>query len=133
MSGTAPNAHHLIPWKPGQSGNPGGRPKGFAVRVKKRCGKEGQKLVEAFALIAFGSDADCKTFFGEVLDRSVKDRLQALGELADRGFGRPLTLQPDDPIDKATEVIINLPQPPSEMPGRTVVTGMFKVETEGRR
>lgn len=130
MSDVARTYPQLKPFKPGQSGNPGGRPKGFAYRIKKRCGKEGQKLVEGWTLIAWGSDAECEKFFGCKMVRTVRDRHDAMVELANRGFGRPLTLQPDDPIDKATEVIINLPQPPSELVGRRVVTGMFRVEEE---
>ena len=42
---------------PGQSGNPGGRPKGFAVCIKERCGENYERLVEGLYLIAFGKAA----------------------------------------------------------------------------
>lgn len=75
-------------WKPGQSGNPAGRPKGFAglaERVKSEVGVDGDKLV-AFAMEVLG-DTRCPECGG---GPELRDRLAAMGWLADRGFGKPL-------------------------------------------
>jgi hypothetical protein len=63
---------------PGQSGNPGGRPKGLAQMVKEYTG-DGEKLVKKMYEFAFGK-------------RRVPVLIQfkALEWLADRGWGKAL-------------------------------------------
>jgi Family of unknown function (DUF5681) len=73
----------------GQSGNPGGRPKGFAKIIKAKCGENYKLLVEALYVIAFGDAKAREAFFGEPLDAKAKDRLAALIELRDSGPGKP--------------------------------------------
>lgn len=61
---------------PGESGNPGGRPKGLAKRVREAVGRDGERLV---------------TLHVDVMDdpeQKMADRLAAARWLADRGFGR---------------------------------------------
>jgi hypothetical protein len=43
---------NLKPWKPGQSGNPAGRPKGIARTVREKCGGDPGLLVDALMQIA---------------------------------------------------------------------------------
>lgn len=76
------------PFKPGQTGNPGGRPKGLAAMVREVVGEDGQQLVKAMAVIAVGTAAQVRTFFGEHVKRTARDRMQAVEFLADRGFGK---------------------------------------------
>lgn len=65
------------PWQPGQSGNPGGRPKGLARRIREEVGNDGSRLV--------------KVVIGVLDDESAsrRDRLEAASWLADRAFGKP--------------------------------------------
>ncbi len=70
-------------FKPGQSGNPGGRPKGLARRVRDEIGADGGELVEIMLEIA------------RDLDASRRDRMQAVEWLAVRGWGRAPDVDPE--------------------------------------
>lgn len=65
------------PFKPGQSGNPGGRPRGLALTVRKAT-KNGTELITFLVQVATGR-----------IQASVRDRLVATGMLLDRAFGKP--------------------------------------------
>lgn len=64
-------------FKPGQSGNPGGRPKGIAAKAREHGPKALEVLVNAL------DDGDAKT------------RITAARELLDRGYGKPVTMTAD--------------------------------------
>lgn len=64
-------------FKPGQSGNPGGRPKGIAAKAREHTDKALDVLVE-------GMDAD-----------DPRVRVAAAKEVLDRGWGKPLTMTAD--------------------------------------
>ena len=67
------------PFQPGQSGNPGGRPRGpvAAIRARTRDGEE---------LVGFMLDV----LRGRMPGTHLRDRMAAAEWLADRGFGRPV-------------------------------------------
>ncbi len=67
---------NLRPWKPGQSGNPGGRPKGLAKTVREVCG--GSPLLLAHVLLEIALDPKAHK----------RDRIAATRELLDRGWGK---------------------------------------------
>ena len=78
----SPSAANLRPaWRKGQSGNPGGRPKGIASYVRKQT-KDGKELVD-FMLSILRKSGE---FEHGRLDLSV--RMDAATWLAERGFGK---------------------------------------------
>ena len=86
--------NNLSPWKPGQSGNPSGRPKGtrdLAGYVLETT-DGGKELVDALICIARGIMPDLPMQEGSRprKDQQVRpaDQLKAIEMLLDRGFGR---------------------------------------------
>lgn len=69
-----PNAKKF---QPGQSGNPGGRPKGIAAKAREHTDKALEVLVEGMA------------------DNDPRVRVSAAKEVLDRGWGKPLTMTAD--------------------------------------
>jgi uncharacterized protein DUF5681 len=74
-------------FQPGQSGNPGGRPKGIAAKAREVCGSDGEKLITFW--FAVMNDASYE----------VKDRLAASRLLSERGFGKPPQFMPIEDAD----------------------------------
>ena len=86
--------NNLSPWKPGQSGNPSGRPKGtrdLAGYVLETT-DGGKELVDALLSIARGVMPNVPVQKGSRprRDQQVRpaDQLKAIEMLLDRGFGR---------------------------------------------
>ena len=65
------------PFPKGVSGNPGGRPKGLAVRAREHADKAIDVLVAAMA------------------DDNPRVQIAAAKEILDRGYGKPLTMTAD--------------------------------------
>lgn len=66
-----------MPFKPGQSGNPGGRPKGIAAIAREHTDRAIEVLVEGM----------------ESGDERVKQA--AASAILDRGWGKPITMTAD--------------------------------------
>ena len=79
----------------GQSGNPGGRPKGFAERIRAET-RDGADLVGFVVRVLHNPRA------------KTTDRLTAATWLADRGFGGPVQAGQDDRLGLADLVTINI-------------------------
>lgn len=75
-------------FKPGQSGNPGGRPTGLAARVREAT-RDGADIV-AFYLEAFEGKLVPVTTESSVKEKALAAdvREKAASWLADRGFGK---------------------------------------------
>lgn len=65
-------------FKPGISGNPGGRPKGLSRRVRELVGDDGQAIAE-YMLSVMNDEK-----------QRARERMEAAKWLADRAFGRPV-------------------------------------------
>lgn len=123
---------NLRSWQPGQSGNPGGRSKGIMAFVKERCGESGERLILALEAIALGNAEDHKRVFSvkRALHVTTRDRISALQELLDRGFGR--AVQTTDLRVESAVPLFALPGPQTRIPdlGNGPGSGMPLVESD---
>ncbi len=90
VSAISDRAQNLKPWKPGQSGNPNGRPKGIASRAREIIGDDPSQLLDV--LLEIARDTEQKS----------GDRVAALREYLDRAYGKSATFAPidgEDPLD----------------------------------
>ena len=137
--------NNLSPWKPGQSGNPSGRPKGtrdLAGYVLETT-DGGKELVDALVSIARGVMPNVPAQEGSRprKDQQVRpaDQLNAIELLLDRGFGRsPQQLDiahsvSDRPFanlsDETLMLLVENARQPEEGSG-VVLDGEGKVVTE---
>ena len=88
-------------WKPGQSGNPGGRPREVS-ELRKLAREYTKDAIETLAQIM----VDVKA--------SEASRIAAANSLLDRGYGRPLQavdLDVSEPISSIVRTIVDSAQP----------------------
>lgn len=81
---------NLIKWQKGASGNPGGRPKGIATKVRELAGGDPERLIQELMLIA------------EDRKNKVAERTKAIEILLDRGWGKAPSYAPiedGDPLE----------------------------------
>ena len=74
------------PFKPGQSGNPGGRPKGLAASVREQVPAD--QLTRHFRAIFHYDVKELKKLKIELSDVTLDERSKAGQWLADRGYGK---------------------------------------------
>lgn len=77
-------------WKPGQTGNPGGRPKGIARLVRDVIGPRGmEEVIRAQHMIALGRHPLANELGEDAPMVQARECTGAAAWLRDTGFGRP--------------------------------------------
>lgn len=80
-----PQGGTLIPWQPGQSGNPGGRSK-LEHEMMKRCREFGPAAASFLKSVVEDKAVDGE---GKRMPADIRERIVAVGMVLDRGFGKP--------------------------------------------
>jgi len=107
-----PGSENLRPWQPGQSGNPGGRPKrkpltdAYAALLDKPIPPDMARQLKL----------DESTTYAQVIAMSlvreaVKGKVNAAAEVADRVEGR-ITQPISGPDEGPIQIITSIPRPP---------------------
>ena len=102
MSGenTKRNTGLKPPWKPGESGNPGGRPKKLAKRVRERISEDDLIDFQLAVLTLDGESLERWQITGKEV--RLADRQEAHKWLTERGHGRAAslpTVEDGDPLE----------------------------------
>jgi hypothetical protein len=91
------------PFPKGVSANPGGRPKGLALRAREAT-KDGETIIEFMLRVFNGEEPGCNT----------KLRMEAAGWFSDRGWGKPVQTLEHEAHSGAPTLLV--PAPPVERP-----------------
>jgi Family of unknown function (DUF5681) len=94
---------NLIPWRPGQSPNPGGRPRGLVALVREQT-RDGAELVEFMLRVL------------RAKRQPMRLRMEAAAWLADRGFGKALQ-QMELSSPGAEQLVIRVEYPDDDVHG----------------
>lgn len=89
-TGNKGGSENLRPWKPGQSGNPTGRPKGISRQAQELAGGNPDRLLSVLLTVAENPEA------------KDSDRIAATREYLDRGWGKAPAYAPiegQDPLE----------------------------------
>jgi uncharacterized protein DUF5681 len=78
-------------WKPGQSGNPGGRKKGLEKQIRDIVGADVEKMTMAMRDIVLGIKPKGDLACVKIMTR---DRIEAYKTLLDRGWGKVKSIVP---------------------------------------
>jgi len=93
-------------FKPGQSGNPGGRPR--TARLSEAC------RVKRVSPIP--GDPESRSFAEAIADKlaqqALKGDIRAAQELADRAEGRPSQMAPPTEYSGVKYIVLDMPRPP---------------------
>jgi hypothetical protein len=115
----------------GRSGNPGGRPKGLARKVREVLGDDGGDALVCFWVAVMRGELTSTNDAGEeVVERvELRDRIAVSKLLAERGWGKPtefVPLENGDPLqmseDKITEIAAEFDRKLDEIAARRAQT-----------
>lgn len=99
-------------FKKGVTGNPGGRPSGFALLIREKS-LQGEELVD-FAFDVLRAKVSTRSYVGKgvsvELPPSIRERFDAMRWLSDRGWGKVADVQPDEFANLTNEQIVELLQ-----------------------
>jgi len=102
-AGPPPRADHATRFKPGQSGNPGGKVKGLAAAVRDLA--PAHELARWYAAIWNRNEVELATFGVDPAAVTLTERNKAGEWLSERGYGKAPAFAPvegGDPLERNT-------------------------------
>lgn len=107
-----PEKFKVHQWKPGQSGNAGGRPKGLERTVREAIAK--REFKDANGVVHKGLDAVLARLLEMLFEKttSPRDAVALAKEIFDRGFGKA---KQTVHVSGDSEAVATMPRDPAEM------------------